>query len=368
MSKVVVVGGGASGVFFAIHFKKMIPDCEVVILEQNDRILKKLLKTGNGRCNLMNMEIGSIYYNDFTLIDRICNEYRMDEKLQEIGVMTKSDLEGRIYPYTESTKSMVNTFLYNIDKYGIKVITNYKVEKVEDNGTFLINDEIECDYVVFATGSIAQAKTNGYDILKKLGHKIVDLKPGLVPLYTKEPTEHLKGIRWKCTIIHRQRIRFGEVQFKDKGISGIIIMDISNNVDEGEVINIDMFPELNTYELKYLVRKNGYRIIEDSFPKALYQEILRRANYKQENIINVIKNFTFTVTGRRGFEDGQICLGGVDVKSVTKDFESKKHKNLYIIGEVLDVSGGTGGYNLYFAWLSAYAVAKKISGKLNRIK
>ena len=116
MSKVVVVGGGASGVFFSIHFKKMIPDCEVVILEQNDRILKKLLKTGNGRCNLMNMEIGSIYYNDFTLIDRICNEYKMDEKLQEIGVMTKSDLEGRIYPYTESTKSMVNTFLYNIDK------------------------------------------------------------------------------------------------------------------------------------------------------------------------------------------------------------------------------------------------------------
>ena len=145
-------------------------------------------------------------------------------------------------------------------------------------------------------------------------------------------------------------------------------MDISNNVDEGEVINIDMFPELNTYELKYLVRKNGYRIIEDSFPKALYQEILRRANYKEENIINVIKNFTFTVTGRRGFEDGQICLGGVDVKSVTKDFESKKHKNLYIIGEVLNVSGGTGGYNLYFAWLSAYAVAKNISGKLNRIK
>ena len=102
---------------------------------------------------------------------------------------------------------------------------------------------------------------------------------------------------------------------------------------------------------------------KDYFPKALYQEILRRAEYKQENIINVVKNFTYTVTGRRGFDEGQICIGGVDLKNVNFKFESKKSKNLYIIGEVLNVSGGTGGYNLYFAWLSAYAVANEISLK-----
>lgn len=369
MKKIVVVGGGASGVFFSIHFKKMNPDCEVLILEQNDRILKKLLKTGNGRCNLMNNEIGSLYYNDFTLIEKYCDRYKIEEKLQEIGIMVKSDFEGRIYPYTESTKSVVNTLLYNLDKYGVKVKTNYRVDNIEKDKTrniFIINDEIECNFVVFSTGSLAQAKTNGYDVLKKLGHKITDLKPGLVPLYTKEPTEHLKGIRWKCTIIHKERARFGEVQFKDKGISGIIIMDLSNEVENGDVINIDMFPELNIYELRYLVKLNGYKILEESFPKPLYQEILRRAEYKQENIINVVKNFTYTVTGRRGFDEGQICIGGVDLKSIDLKFESKKCKNMYIIGEVLNVSGGTGGYNLYFAWLSAFAVANEISLKARK--
>lgn len=376
MSRVVVIGGGASGVFFSIYFKKMNPNSEVIILEQNDRVLKKLLKTGNGRCNIMNHQIGSIYYNDFSLIDRLYQNYNMELKLQEIGILVRGDFEGRLYPYTESTKAVVNTFLYNLDKYKVDVRTNYRVDKVEQPkfrdrtgkikkaDKFIINDEIECDYVVFATGSIAQAKTNGYDLLKKLGHKITELKPGLVPLYTKERTDHLKGLRWKCTIIHKERIRFGEVQFKDKGISGIIIMDISNNIDDGEVIHIDMLPELCDYELRYLVKNNGYKVLEDAFPRLLYQEILRRAEYNEENIIDVIKDFTYTVTGRRGFDEGQICLGGVDLSCVSKTFESKKCKNLYITGEVLNVDGGTGGYNLYFAWLSAYEVANQITLKL----
>ncbi len=364
MKRVVVVGGGASGVFFSIFFKKNNPDCEVIILEQNDRVLKKILKTGNGRCNIMNYEIGEIYYNNYALIEKNSVKYSMIDKFEELGILLKSDFEGRVYPYHESAKSVVNALLEKLNEYGVIVKTNYKVESIKKANSYLINNDIECDYLVFATGSKAQEQTNGYEILEKLGHKITELVPGLVPLYTKENTEPLKGIRWKCMIIHKGRCRDGEVQFKDKGISGIMIMDLSNDVEIGEEIYLDLMPEITEFELNYMVKKNGYDILKKAFPKMLFQDIYKRANYKDENMVNVIKNFKYTITGRRGFDVAQICMGGVDLSCITNNFESKKCKKMYIIGEVLDVNGGTGGYNLYFAWLSAYAAHVEISKKI----
>lgn len=365
MKKVVVVGGGAAGVFFAIHFKISNPKVEVEILEQNDRLLKKLLKTGNGKCNIMTTDVGRVFYNDFSLIENNYLRYDIDSKFEEIGILLKSDFSGRVYPYSESAKTVVNILLDNINKYGIKVRCNYEVINVKkENDVFIINNDIKCDYLVFSTGSKAQEKTNGYDILKTLGHKVVDIRPGLVPLYTVENTEPLKGIRWKCDVKAKGRLKTGEVQFRDKGLSGIVIMDYSNILNDGDEIVLDLTPEITAYNLKYLVSQRGIDTLLNVFPKMLKKEILKRAGNDEVKIQEVIKNFKYTISGRRGFDEAQICLGGIQTSNVNKMFESKKCENLYIVGEVLDVSGATGGYNLYFAWLSGYVACVDITYKL----
>ena len=147
-------------------------------------------------------------------------------------------------------------------------------------------------------------------------------------------------------------------------MSGIVIMDYSNILNDGDEIVLDLTPEITAYNLKYLVSQRGIDTLLNVFPKMLKKEILKRAGNDEVKIQEVIKNFKYTISGRRGFDEAQICLGGIQTSNVNKMFESKKCENLYIVGEVLDVSGATGGYNLYFAWLSGYVACVDITYKL----
>ena len=327
--KVGIIGGGACGVITALTIKKNSPNINVTILEQNDRILKKLLKTGNGKCNIANNIITSEMYNDYSLIDDN-SDINVIKELMDYGLVLKETTLGRVYPYSEQAKSVVNVLLRDLEKYDVEICTNYLVEKITiKDSKYIINGDKEFDYLVIASGSIAQEKTNGYDLLKNLNHHITPLRPALVPIKVKEKVDHLQGLRIKCKATLNGRVLDGEILFK-------------NEYSEEEINNL-------------LTGTKKEEVLEGIFAKMIVKEILSRGN----NTSYIIKHLTFTISGFYGFNDGQIVRGGLKLDEIS-NYESAIHSNLFIGGEVLDVDGASGGYNLYFAWLSGIVIGNNI--------
>ena len=354
-----IIGGGACGVMSALTIKKYNPQVDVTILEQNDRILKKVLKTGNGKCNIANNIITSEMYNNYELIEQN-SDINVIKELMDLGLVLKETTLGRVYPYSEQAKSVVNVLLKDIEKNNIEVLTNYEVKKIDINNKFIINDELKFDCLVMASGSIAQEKTNGYELLKKLGHHVTSLRPALVPIKVKEKVDHLQGLRIKCDAYANNHKLSGEILFKNDGLSGILALDLSRIVNIGDVITIDLMPDYAESDIDNLLKgKNKEDVLDGIFVKMITKEILKRGS----NTSHIIKNFSFTVSGFYDFNDAQIVSGGLDVSEIN-NFESTKHKNLYIGGEVLDIDGASGGYNLYFAWLSGIVIGKDITRKI----
>lgn len=357
---VVIIGGGASGVIAALKIKKLSKK-SVCILEQNDKILKKILKTGNGKCNIFNNNIESKYYNDFSLIEKH-SEIDLEKEFLELGILVKEESDGRMYPLSESANNVVNILLEALKKEEVEIKTNYKVERLVKKDCFKINDEIEAVNVIVATGSLAQEKTNGYNLLEKLGHNITKLKPGLVSLVTKEKTSHMKGLRVKC-----KETNFnieGELLFKENGLSGILAFDLSRVIDKKEKLSFDLAPTLSKIALtKYFENSNNLEVsLLAIAPKMVCYDILSRSKDASiKNIVDVIKNYEFTITDRNGYDTAQITIGGVRVDEINEDFSSMKQEGLYITGEVINVDGACGGYNLYFAWLSGIIAAFSIT-------
>lgn len=361
---VCIIGGGASGVFAGITIKHFDSSIDVTILEQNNKLLKKVSKTGSGKCNIMNKNISEEYYNDFSLIEKNMDKVKIDEVITKYGILLREGTEGRLYPYSLQAKTVCDIFIKNLNDLKVNVLLDTKVTSIKKtkNG-YKLNDEIDCDCLVVATGSKAQEQTNGYELLTSLGQKITKLEPGLVPIITKEKTSSLYGIRWKVQINFKNETRSGELQFRDNGLSGICIMDLSNILKENDVIGVDLMPEYSFNELSDLVKEKGLKFLEYTFPKNLWSEIVYRSDKSTMSILKTIKNLKYTVLKKRDYNEAQITLGGVSLKDIKDTFESKINNNLYITGEVIDVAGATGGYNLYFAWLSGYICGKDIVNK-----
>lgn len=359
--KVIIIGGGASGVICALKIKKNNPNIAVAIFEQNDRILKKVLKTGNGKCNILNTNICEEYYNDFSLIANNDN-INVYEELSSLGLVLKEMSLGRIYPYSEQAKTVVNVLIKDLDKYDVEVRVNCEVKdiKVLQKG-FCINNNDYCDFVVMASGSYSQEHTNGYELIKKLGLKVSSLSPGLVPFEVHEKTNHLSGIRFKCQAHIHDKIIDGEIQFKDNGLSGIMALDVSRYLKDKDVVYLDLMPEYSISDLSKLFVGEVSDDLEKIFPKMLAYDLFKRCEGNKELIIHEIKNYKFNYLKKMSFNESQITLGGVYLDELTNSFESKKIKNLYIIGEILNCDGASGGYNLYFAWLSGLVSANSIS-------
>lgn len=361
--KVGIVGGGACGVITALILKKHNLDVDVTIFEQNDRILKKLLKTGNGKCNIANNIITSDMYSSYDLIENN-SDINVLSELMDLGLVLKETTLGRVYPYSEQAKSVVNVLLKDLDKANVKVITNYNVKDINNKNGFIINNNERFDYLVVATGSIAQEKTNGYELLERLGHKVTSLRPGLVPIKVKEKVDHLQGLRIKCKASVNGKTLSGEILFKNDGLSGILALDLSRLVNVGDKISLDLMPDYEKEDIdKLFENKNKEDVLDGIFVKMITKEILNRG----KDVSYIIKHFDFTVSGFYDFSDGQIVCGGVDLSCIN-NFESVVIPNLYIGGEVLDVDGASGGYNLYFAWLSGIAIANDILRKIGENK
>lgn len=365
MKKISIIGAGASGMAAAIYLKSKREDLDITIFEADERVGRKILKTGSGKCNISNTLITPYGYNNQEFISEVLNNVSMVEVYRfiedELGIMLKSDSEGRLYPFSESAKSVVDSFKRRLEELKIKIIYNCSVEKYNQEEIY-----------IFACGSKAQSNFNGYQLVKDLGHTISNLIPGLVPIKIKEKIPHLRGIRVKCKakIINKKDILYediGEILFKDDALSGILAMDLSRYYSQGSFISLDLvyeksLEELNTYFNKHKkMGRTEEEILLGMFPKMVAMEILKR----KEDVVFTSKNFSFTAIGLNGFNQAQIAVGGVNVNEVNNHCNSIIMKNAYIIGEMLDVDGKCGGYNLSFAFLSALATAKDILKKID---
>ena len=390
MYDVVIIGAGASGIMSACLIKEKNPSYKVLLVEKNDKIGKKLLITGNGRCNLGNLNLNIKDYNidlsSYFDIKSLFKEYI--NYLEKIGIITREE-EGRLYPYTNQSLSVCKSFERYMLKLGVEIQYNYDVNTVRKNGNeYIINDEIIADKVIVSTGGLSYPKTGstgkGYKILESFGHKITQRYPALTFLKTDyKYMKELKGVRFNGEVFlyvnnNLEDSEYGQIQFTESALSGICVFNLSSNVkkyleDKKSIcITIDLAKEHDICE--YLYRFNNYKI-EDALSGILNNKLayvitkelkvhgylIKELNHKQiKNIDDLIHNFRFDIIGVGDFDTAQVTKGGASLNEFNEHLESTYSKGLYATGEVLDVNGKCGGYNLAWAFISAILVSDSI--------
>ncbi|MEE3342685.1 MAG: aminoacetone oxidase family FAD-binding enzyme [Bacilli bacterium] len=392
MNTVIVVGGGASGLVAAI--KAARGGNKVIILEKNNTCGKKILVTGNGRCNYFNDKFGSEYYDSYDkrLIDIIINDKNRIMVLDffnSIGVVPNIK-NGYYYPHSNQAVSIVNALMLEVNRLGINVICNTKVLKIEKkSNTFIVdsnNGKYSCNKLIIAAGSYAyynEKDVNSYNLLNSLDHSIIKPLPALVQVrLDSKICKKWSGVRINSNIKLIEDNKFvreedGELMLTNYGVSGICVMQLSGIIAKGlaenkkEEIVINFVPDIaNDVDdlLRYLdgynknhnykVREICDNLINYKLGNALneiindfyYNDLSKKEKYM---LVNNLVNYKVNVVSTNSFKEAQTCSGGVSLKEINLNtMESLIIKDLYIIGEVVDINGDCGGYNLGFAWIS----------------
>ena len=374
---VVIIGGGMSGIVLAISLKEAGINC--CILEAKDRIGKKILASGNGKCNILNLDLSiSNYNNEFPkyALEKY-NLIALTILYKKLGLYLKEDKEGRVYPYSESANTVLNVFLDKISKLGIPVYLNEKVESIsKNNGVYNVsssNDTYTSKVVVLATGSNASFGINSHALFSPFSHKITKTSQSLVPIKA-DALKGVNGVKSKASAslyINNKKVfeEKGELLFKDNAISGILAFKMSayiarEIVKNGRVdsyIEIDFAPNFSEDELNSMIKSSS---LDYPLFGILHKAIAM--NFKDsKNIAFDIKHFKCKVKGLMGLDNAQVLSGGLDISQFDPtSMQSKLEDNLYAIGEVLDVDGQCGGYNLAFAAASALVCRDSIVQKL----
>ena len=381
MKRIIIVGAGAAGMLAAIHAKTK--DNQVILIERNTNCGKKILITGNGKCNYLNDDFNISHYRSDNLefLENIITEENkklLISEFKKIGIEPKIK-NGYYYPMSNTSVSIQNALLLTLKQKGIEIITNTTITDIKKiNNKFILNDKFTCDKLIIAAGSSACPKcgTDGtiYDALKPLGLKIKKPLPALVQL--KSEGKFLKewaGIRCDCELSLYENDKLikksiGEVQLTDYGISGICTFQLSSEcirgLDSGkkEVIKMNFLPDIKDFDTFYL---NRVKLLKGRNDIELFEGLI---NYKllyvlfkhNKNIKEALTSFSLEITGYNGFDKAQVASGGIKLTEINDNFECKNIKDLYIIGEALDVDGDCGGYNLAFAFLSGIIAGESI--------
>ncbi|MEF9951246.1 MAG: NAD(P)/FAD-dependent oxidoreductase [Clostridium sp.] len=400
--KVGIVGAGAAGLTAAIYAARF--GAEVLLFEQLDRVGKKILATGNGRCNITNINIDITRYHGsapkFALSAlKEFSSKKTIEFFEELGVYSKVEDLGKVFPYSDQASSILDVLRHELDYLNIKERVNSKVEKVQSkgNGFKIITEEgaYTVDRVILCTGGKSCQKLGstgiGYKIAKELGHTIVEPFPALVQLkLDNKNLKSIKGVKFQgraSVFSGNKKINSydGEILYTEYGISGPPILNLSReamkvlNEDKPCNIFVDMFREIDYNQLLNIlqnrIKTSHNKSIEFSLVglinKKLIPVILKEAgieginrpskelsNQQIKDICSILKEWKFNVTGTTGWEFSQVTAGGVNVKDINpKTMESKIVNGLYFAGEVVDIDGDCGGFNLQWAWSSAYVAA-----------
>ena len=395
-TEIAVIGGGASGLMAAITAKKS--GKEVIILERKDRILKKVLITGNGRCNITNVNanISNYFGKNISSVENILNRFTPQDTMDffnELGIVCNEENRGKVYPLSGQASSVVDALRFEAEKLGIKIETEFYVRKIEKDGfKFKIYSEdkkkIEAGRVILAAGgqSYPELGSNGsgFELAKELGHSVTKLSPSIVQLKTeKYQVKGLQGIKTDVAVTaygdNKKICTYdGELLFTDYGISGNVVFNISfvmplyKNV-EFEIDFMEKFDYNELYEmLKERKRILSHLTMENYFNgminKKLGQFLSKVSGIEKlskpvkdlndsdiRKLCTVLKKYRVKILETTGFKNAQVTAGGVSLDEVNAEtLESKIVKGLYFSGEVLDVYGECGGFNLQWAWASGY--------------
>lgn len=407
MSKVLVVGGGAAGMFAAIF--AAYNGNEVHIFEKNEKLGKKLFITGKGRCNITNasdMEtlFQSVVTNSKFLYSSFYGYTNQDviEFFERIGVRTKIERGNRVFPLSDHSSDVIVGLTRELKQLGVEIHLHTPVKRIVGKERFeyieLLNGlRIEGDACIVATGGFSYQTTgstgDGYRFAKGLGHQVTEILPALVPLTIKEwYAKELQGLSLrnvKASIFDDKKKLyddFGEMLFTHYGVSGPLMLSASGYVgkklQEKELkLVIDLKPALTTEQLDQRVlrdfeenmNKSFKNAIGKLFPTKLIPIMLelsgidpdKKVNLiskeERQQFVSLIKNFTMTITGLRDFNEAIITKGGIKVTEINPStMESKIVQGIYFVGEVLDLDALTGGFNLQIAWSTGYAAGNSI--------
>ncbi len=393
-----VIGGGASGMVAAIEAARLIKqskaDVRVVIYEHLPKLGKKILATGNGRCNILNIKTAAEDYNgNKKFINSIFSAFSVYDNIEffkSIGIMLSQEDDGRLYPMSFQASSVLDALRFEIDMLGIEVVCDVKIVSVKkSDGKYILNDSIVADTVIFAGGgksSPAQGSDGScYPLLNSLGIKSKSVYPALTGIVLKKKNKGLKGVRaaGEILVVDNGTVvaaSEGELQYTDYGISGIPAMDVSVKVSEhfakkkkGKiVISVNSLPSFSPEDIfsyiKDRKKHNPDLLCEDLLsglmPKKLgvaklcavgisqTSKISELTNNNIAALTEVINSEIFDVTGTLGFEHSQISAGGADTNQFTNELECINLKGVYVCGEILDVDARCGGFNLTWAWSS----------------
>ena len=403
MKKVVVIGGGPAGVICAAESAKR--GNETVLLEKNPDILKKLLITGKGRCNITNASDISEFFQNIPVNSNFMYSAfytfpntSIIDLLEKEGVKTKTERGNRVFPVSDKSKDVADGLKSYLKKSGAKIKCNSEVLKIEKADKFKIyiknGDIITADKVAITTGGMSYPVTgstgDGYKFAEILGHNIKPVKAGLVPLEIKESfCREMTGLSLRNISVELKENKksvyddFGEMMFTPFGVTGPVIISLSSHLKEEKdnKIIIDLKPALSEKQLderilrdfKEFSNKDFSNSLNKLLPKSIISVIIDLSGIEKQkkchsitkeerqNLVHLLKNFELTVTGKRPVSEAIITSGGIDVKEISpQTMESKIVPGLYFAGEIIDVDAYTGGYNLQIAYSTGYLAGTNI--------
>ncbi len=398
-----IIGAGAAGMAAALAASENSEN-QVLLLERQARVGKKLSATGNGRCNLSNVKAsqGGYHGDDPHFHEYAIGQFGPEQTLEwfrSLGLYTVTEPSGKVYPYSDQANSVVDVLRFALERPNIQLVTDFEVTRIRKTGEGFILEsqdrQVECDKLIIACGGLAGTKLGGsmagYKLLRSLGHKCTKLRPALVQVKTGwSGVSALKGVRANCraAIYHNgtlHRESEGEIQFTEFGLSGPVIYEISRDACQGSgdwECRLDFLPGLDgeALEAELLRRKNTTLTAEDLLTGILHNRLGRVltqnagvrgrtpvAEFPDRQLAEVaalVKHFTVSLTEPLGMDSAQVTAGGI----VTEEFdprtmESRLVPGLYACGEVLDVDGDCGGYNLQWAWSSGRLAGLSAGGE-----
>lgn len=380
---VAVIGGGAAGLFVASQLDDGVT-CAVV--ECNDRVGKKLLATGNGKCNLSAYPLDFSKYNNPEFAKNIvsqCDFERTSAIFAQMGLLVKN-VDGRVYPYSESAATVLETLRRAVAGKGAHTFTSCRVEcinRLADGFELAGGDEkftLKCKKVVLATGSDATFGRDSATLYERaFGHSSAARRPSLVPIKTeRRAVKGLDGVRAKVALTLKDRRECGEALFKDFGISGIAAFNLSAMIARGkagvgDVIYVDFLPEYGEDEVAQWLEAHMRGDVSTALAGMLHSRIAARISdeakdyaHDARRVARLLKNYPLIVEGLCDRSLAQVMCGGLEVEQFDLNLNSRLADGAYAVGEALDIDGECGGYNLQWAWSSAYVAARHICENL----
>jgi len=397
-----IIGAGASGMAAAIAASEN-QDAQVILLERQARVGRKLAATGNGRCNLTNLHAdGSGYHGDEAefaagALTRFDVRQTLDW-FSTLGLYTVAEESGRVYPYSDQANSVVDVLRFALERPNIQLLTGFEVTKVKKSGDgFLVestDESIFCDKLIIACGGLAGTKLGGsmagYKFLRAFGHKCTKLRPALVQLKSSwSGCAALKGVRANChAAIYRDgklhAESSGELQFTEFGLSGPVMFEISRDACQGGgnwTCRLDFLPEKDAEWLQRELLRRRYthlkaeelltgilhnrlgRVLTQAVGISSYVPIAQLEEYEIAAVVNAVKNLEAALTEPLGMDAAQVTAGGILTAGFDPEtMESRLVPGLYACGEVLDIDGDCGGYNLQWAWSSGHLAGSHAGG------